>query len=302
MDSESLPTQVESFKTFIRKLGESIDKRSNELFQNPSSSPSKNLQRVEQSLFNILTDYISKDQISLDKLLPLYSLEKIKEIISLLLRRCKESLTIIVPNIEYFIPLEEFDLEYSEDPDSEPSTRELSPTLKKPVIPPKNKPSISKKQKKELIEKIDATAKRVSDLKGYELSHDVADILAMVSEISSESLIIENVQGWLNRLLVIRKYLDQNTQYLILKDIEKWKKDYLKIKKKEEPEQVEDESTESEVDNGGTLGAITNFKGLKIKIVSSEHHNNKHVNALKNKYIEYLRLKNNNIISIIYPY
>ena len=299
MDSESLPTQVESFKTFIRKLGESIDKRSNELFQNPSSSPSKNLQRVEQSLFNILTDYISKDQISLDKLLPLYGLEKIKEIISLLLRRCKESLTIIVPNIEYFIPLEEFDLEYSEDPDSEPSTRELSPTLKKPVIPPKNKPSISKKQKKELIEKIDATAKRVSDLKGYELSHDVADILAMVSEISSESLIIENVQGWLNRLLVIRKYLDQNTQYLILKDIEKWKKDYLKIKKKEEPEQVEDESTESEVDNGGTLGAITNFKGLKIKIVSSEHHNNKHVNALKNKYIEYLRLKNNNIVSII---
>jgi len=87
MVSSSIPTQVESFKTFIRKLGESIGKRSNELFQNPSASPLKNLQMVEQSLFNILTDYISKDQISGDKFLPLYSLEKIKEIISLLLER-----------------------------------------------------------------------------------------------------------------------------------------------------------------------------------------------------------------------
>ena len=299
MGSESLPTQVESFKRFIRKLGESIDKRSNELFQNPSSLPLKNLQRVEQSLFNILTDYLSKDQISVDKLLPIYSLEKIKEIISLLLERCKERLIIIVPNIEGFIPLEEFDLEYSEDIDSEPSTREISPTLKKQVIPPKNKPSISKKQKKELIEKIDSTAKRVSDLKGYELSHDVADILTKVSEINSESLIIENVQGWLNRLLVIRKYLDQNTQYLILEAIEKWKKDYLKIKKKVEPEHAEEESTESGVENGRTLGAATNSKGLKIKIISSEPHNNKHVNALKNKYFEYLRLKNNNIVAIV---
>ena len=299
MGSESLPTQVESFKRFIRKLGESIDKRSNELFQNPSSLPLKNLQRVEQSLFNILTDYLSKDQISVDKLLPIYSLEKIKEIISLLLERCKERLIIIVPNIEGFIPLEEFDLEYSEDIDSEPSTREISPTLKKPVIPPKNKPSISKKQKKELIEKIDSTAKRVSDLKGYELSHDVADILTKVSEINSESLIIENVQGWLNRLLVIRKYLDQNTQYLILEAIEKWKKDYLKIKKKVEPEQAEEESTEGGVENGRTLGAVTNSKGLKIKIISSEPHNNKHVNALKKKYFEYLRLKNNNIVAIV---
>jgi len=299
MGSESLPTQVESFKTFIRKLGESIDKRSNELLQNPSSSPSKNLQMVEKSLFNILTDYISKDQISTDKLLPLYSLEKIKEIISLLLETCKEGLIIIVPNIEDFIPLEEFDLEYSEDTDSEPSTGEISPPLKKPVIPPKSKPSISKKQKNELLEKIDSTAKRVSDLKGYELSHKVADILAMVSEINPESFIIENVQGWLNRLLVIRKYLDQNTQYLILEDIEKWKKDYLKIKKIEEPEQAEEESTESGVDNGRILEATTNFKGLKIKIISSEPHNNKHVYALKKKYLEYLRLENNDIVAIV---
>ncbi|MFX0082384.1 MAG: hypothetical protein ACFE94_11600 [Candidatus Hodarchaeota archaeon] len=299
MDSANIPTQIESFKTFIRKLGESIDKRSNEIFQNSIFSSLNNLQMVEQSLYNVLVDYISKDQISVDKLLPLYSIEKIKEIIVFLLEKCKEKLTIIVPNIEDFIPLEEFDLEYSEDADSELSTREIVPTQKKPIVPSKGKPSISKQQKKELLDKIDFTAKRVPDLKGYELSHDVADILAMISEINPESSIIENVQGWLNRLLVIRKYLDQNTQYLILEDIEKWKKNYLKIKKEEEPEQVEQEDTESGINNGRKVEIGMSSNGLKMKIVSSESHDNKHVKALKKKYIEYLWLKNNNIVAIV---
>jgi len=299
MGSANIPSMVESFKTFIRKLGGSINKRSTELFQNPSSSPLKNLQIVEKSLFNILTDYISRDQISADKLLPLYSLEKIKEVIHLLLDRTKESLTIIVPKIEDFIPLEEFNLEYSKETDSGLSSKKTSSTLKKPVVPSKDKPSISKEQKKELLEKMDATAKRVSDLKGYELSHDVADILAIVSDINPESLIIENIQGWLNRLLVIRKYLDQNTQYLVLEDIEKWKKDYSKIKKKEKPKQTGEEKIESGLDTEGSLGAEMNSNGLKIKIISSEPHNNKHVKALKKKYIEYLTLKNNKVAAIV---
>ena len=299
MGSANIPSMVESFKTFIRKLGGSINKRSTELFQNPSSSPLKNLQIVEKSLFNILTDYISKDQISADKLLPLYSLEKIKEVIHLLLDRTKESLTIIVPKIEDFIPLEEFNLEYSKETDSGLSSKKTSSTLKKPVVPSKAKPSVSKEQKKELLEKMDATAKRVSDLKGYELSHDVADILAIVSDINPESLIIENIQGWLNRLLVIRKYLDQNTQYLVLEDIEKWKKDYSKIKKKEKPKQTGEEKIESGLDTEGSLGAEMNSNGLKIKIISSEPHNNKHVKALKKKNIEYLTLKNNKVAAIV---
>ena len=300
MGSASIDTQVESFKTFIRKLGESIDKRSNDIVQNPKSSPLKNQQKIEQSFYNVLIDYISKDHISVDKFLPLNSLEKIQEIITLLLERCKEELIIIVPNIEDFIPLDEFDLEYSEDADSELSIRNISPTLKKPVIPPKSKPSISKKQKKELIEKIDFTAKRVADLKGYELSHDVADILAKISEINPESLIIENVQGWLNRLLLIRKFLDQNTQYLVLEDIEKWKKDYLKIKKKEaEPEQAVKDGSENAIYNGKNIDPGMIVKDLKLSIISTELHNNKHVNALKKKGIEYLRLKNNNTVAII---
>ena len=299
MDSISIPTQVESFKTFIRKLGESIDKRSYEIFQNSGSSSLNNLQRVEQSLYDVLADYISKDQVSVDKLLPLYSIEKVKEAIIFLLENCKEKLTIIVPAIENFLPLEKFDIEYPKDHDSELIIKEASSVLKKPIMPSKGKPSISKKQKKELMDKIDFTAKRVSDLKGYELSHEVADILAMISEINPESQIIENLQGWLNRLLVIRKYLDQNTQYLILEDIEKWKKDYLNIKKREEPVQKEEFNTDSVGYNENNLQMTINFKGLNLTIVSSESHDNKYVKALKKKNIEYLNLKNNNIIAII---
>jgi hypothetical protein len=297
MGSTDMPSIVETFKTFIMNLGDSIEKRSTEFFQSPSSSPLKNLQLVEKSLFNILTDYISKDQISANNLLPLSSLEKIKELIPHLLERSKVNLTIIVPKIEDFIPLEEFNLEYSEE--TEPSSKRISSPLKKPVIPSKVKPSISKEQKTELLEKMDTTAKRVSDLKGYELSHGVADILAIVSEVNPESLIIDNIQGWLNQLLVIRKYLDQNTQYLILEDIEKWKKDYLKIKKKEKLEQTGEEKIEKGLDTEGTLGAAMNSNGLKIKIISSEPHNNKHVKALKKKDIEYLTLKNNNVAAIV---
>ena len=56
VSQDNLP-QVEAFKTFIRKLGESIDKRSNEFFQDPSSVPLKNLQIVEKSLYNILMEF-----------------------------------------------------------------------------------------------------------------------------------------------------------------------------------------------------------------------------------------------------
>ncbi|MBY8992373.1 MAG: hypothetical protein KGD58_16625 [Candidatus Lokiarchaeota archaeon] len=299
MDPTNIPSIVESFKTFIRKLGDSIDKRSTELIQNPNSLPLKNLDTFEKSLFNILTDYISKNQVPADKLLPLSSREKMKELIHLLIENTKETLTIIVPKIEDFIPLEELKLEYAEETVPELLSKKTSSALKKPVVPSKAKPSMNKEQKRELLEKIGATAKRVSDLKGYELSHDVANILALVSEINPESLIIDNVQGWLNRLLVIRKYLDQNTQYLILEDIEKWKIDYLKIKKVEKLEQTGEKEIEDNLDAEENIEAEMKSTGLKIKIISSEPHNNKHVKALKKKNIEYLTLKNNNVAAIV---
>jgi len=46
----------------------------------------------------------------------------------------------------------------------------------------RNKISVTKKQTMEILEKIDRTAKKVSELKGFELSHDIADLMALISE------------------------------------------------------------------------------------------------------------------------
>ncbi|HEC37706.1 MAG TPA: hypothetical protein ENI29_05675 [bacterium] len=292
MASPYVIPQVESFKTFIRKLGESIDNRSKEIIQKPTSFPIEKIQSVEKSLYNILTDYLKVNQISTEKFWPIDNLEEIKEIISLLLKKSEKNLTIIIPTIKDFLPLTEFDLDYSEE--SKIKQPSKTSKLEKPRVP-KSKISIKKQKKKEIEEKIALTAKKVKDLKGFELSHDVAEILSTISEINPESVIIENLQGWLNRLLVIRKLLDQNTQYLLLEDIEKWKVEFVKIKKREK-EQSDTSSLKEEAPEDKEQSNTS--QGLKIKIISTEPHNNKHVQAFYTKDIEYLQCKKNKAIII----
>ncbi len=298
--SSSISPQVESFKLFIRKLGESIDKRVHEISSTPQSAPSEKFKLIENSLYNILADYISKNKISLDKFWNVSSYEKINEVISLLLNECKKEIIIIVPKIENFIPLEKIHLDYSVDPSLEKNTQSVASRKKKPKK--SSRSSINKKQKKEVEDTLDTISKQVSKLKGFELSHNIAELLGLISEVNPESVIIESIQGWLGRLLVIRKNLDSNTQYLFLEAIDKWKKEYSKVQKKEEePESKEEtdlkkKSTSEE--KTSTVKASSN--GLKIKIISSEPHDNKHVLAFKKKdNIEYLQLKNNKIIGIV---
>ncbi|MFX0022761.1 MAG: hypothetical protein ACFE9S_10565 [Candidatus Hermodarchaeota archaeon] len=296
LDSPNMKTEVEAFKTFIRKLGESIDNRVHELSLSTSSPSSDNIQALEKSLYTILSDFISENQDPLEKFWSINSKEKIKEIISGLLEKSETEITIIVPTIKDFIPLEKFKLDYSEDQSLTQKITEKSFTQKKPV---RTRPTITKKQKQEIIDKIDATSKKVSELKGFELSHDVADILAFISEINPESTVIDSIQGWLNRLLVIRKHLDSNTQYLLLEDIERWKKDHSKIKKIEEkPErEVVDEIKSKLTEEKATKE--TDSLDLQIKIISSDSHENKHALALaKKSNIEYLKTKKNNIIAV----
>lgn len=306
MGTPDTTTQVEAFKIFIRKLGESIDNRVQEISLSAGSLPYEKIQSIETSLYNTLTNYISVNKVSLEKLWSITSSEKIKEILSVLLDKCTKDLTIIIPDIEYFIPLEKFNLDYSEDL-SVKHKIQSSTTKKSPVKKsPDSRPSITKKQKKELTEKFDLTAKKAAELKGFELSHDIADIIALVSEINPESIVIESIQGWLNRLLVIRKHLDSNTQYLLLEAIEKWKKQYFKVKKVEEKLEQElvgelkaklsEKKSILEKKNGERIPSA----GLNIKLISSEPHDNKHTLAFTKKVnIEYLQLKNNNIIAII---
>ena len=296
MESPETPQQVEAFKTFIRRLGESINKRVHEIsfdsVGQSTFSPQK-VEVMEKSLYNILTDYISNDKSTVEKLCYVSSYEKIKEIISVLIDKSTEELTIIVPNITDFIPLEKLKLDYSADLSLITKPQVKGSTNSKSQKPKSKQSSISKKQKQEFEENLDLLSKKVSEVKGFELSHNVAEILSMISDINQESVVIESIQGWLNRLLVIRKHLDSNTQYLLLENIETWKKEYPKKIKIETEEGATEEVSED-------FEKKTAIEGLHVKIIASEPHDNKHVLAIKNKSnFEYLRLLRNNTIAIL---
>ncbi len=286
-------SQIEGFKIFIRRLGEAIEKRVNEIAIGGGPGSLNNIEFIKTSLNNILTDYISIHKISIEKFWNINNNEKIKEIISILIDKCTDNLTIIVPDIEIFIPLDKFELDYSEELDLEKKNDKKITISKKGE---RKEPVMSKKQKKEIEEKLDVTAKKVPELKGFELSHDIAEILSYISGINPESAAIESIQGWLNRLLVIRKHLDSNTQYLLLENIEKWKKNYFIVKKiEEEPkEELIDELKENKLEEKPSS------IGLQLQIISSEPCENKHAIALANTVnTEYLQIKNNNIIAIL---
>ncbi|NVM37719.1 MAG: hypothetical protein HWN81_19150 [Candidatus Lokiarchaeota archaeon] len=285
-------SQIEAFKIFIRRLGESIEKRVTEIPIGTGSIPSDKTESIKKSLNNILKSYINVNKASMEKFWNINNYEKIKEIISILFDKCTDNLTIIVPNIKTFIPLEKLELDYSEDLSSE----KKAITKKTPTKKSEHKGlSITKKQKKEIEEKLDLTAKKVAELKGFEISHDIAEVLSLISEVNPESAAIDSIQGWLNRLLVIRKHLDSNTQYLLLENIEIWKKDYFKVKKKEEPEKELLDELKEKISEEKPFSI-----GLHLHLISSESHDNKHAMAFANKAnTEYLQLKNNNVIAIL---
>lgn len=303
MVSSDNPPQVEAFKTFIRKLGESFNKRVQEISMGVGSLPSGKIEFIEKSLYNILAEYISTNKLSFEKFWHVNSYEKVKEVLSFLLDKCTETLTIIVPKIEDFIPLDQLDLDYSEENSSATKPQSIVPTKTRPKKRPGSKPSITKKEKKEIEDKLDLTAKKVAELKGFELSHDVAEILATISGVNIESVVIESIQGWLNRLLVIRKHLDSNTQYLLLDSIGNWKKDYLKKVVKKEESESGDLTKEISLEKP-SLEKVLNKKiaptGRKLQIISSEPYEDKHVIAIKKKAnLEYLRFEKNNKIAIL---
>ncbi|MHA1987928.1 MAG: hypothetical protein ACW98D_14930, partial [Promethearchaeota archaeon] len=196
---------------------------------------------------------------------------------------------------------EKLKLDYSVDLDSTPKPQTRDSSKKKPQKP--KGPSISKKQKQEFEKILDDLSKVVSKVKGFELSHNVAEILSMVSDLNPESVVIESIQGWLNRLLVIRKLLDSNTQFLLLESIDEWKKKYLKKVEKELEKETADDPSDNKLEKPkleNFMKKKTSNRGLQIKIISSEPYDNKDVLAIKKKpNVEYLRLLKNNVIAIL---
>ncbi|MFX1522295.1 MAG: hypothetical protein ACFFCC_02200 [Promethearchaeota archaeon] len=304
MENPDNPQQVDAFKTFIRNLGESLNKRINELSLKPggqSSLSARKFEKLERSLYNILTDYISNDGFVFEKLLSVSSYEKIREIVSILIDKSTEELTIIVPSLSNFIPLEKLNLDSFAETKSEFSLSEKTQT--KPQKPQKKQLSISKQHKQEFEQMLDNVSKKVSELKGFEISHHIAEVLSKISEIHPESVVIESIQGWLNRLLVIRKHLDSNTQYLLLEHIEKWKKEYTLKVEVEIEETTENSSDNNELEKS-SLEKIMNKKvdymGPHITFISSEDHNNKYASAIREKpNFDYLRLLDNKSIAIL---
>ncbi|GAH11119.1 unnamed protein product, partial [marine sediment metagenome] len=153
-------SQIEAFKIFIRRLGESIEKRVNEVPRETGSLSSDKSESIKKSLNNILTSFINVNKVSMEKFWNINSYEKIKEIISILFDKSTDNLTIIVPNIKTFIPLEKLELDYSEDLSLEKKA------ITKKTIPKKSERkglSITKKQKKEIQDKLAFTAKKVAE-------------------------------------------------------------------------------------------------------------------------------------------
>ena len=109
MVSPNIAPEVDAFKTFIRNLVESIDKRLSEISLDPALMKTNLL---EKAVSIILTEYTTQNKIFDQELYFVNSIEKIKDLISFLIQECKEQLDIIVPTIKEFIPLEEFELDY----------------------------------------------------------------------------------------------------------------------------------------------------------------------------------------------
>ncbi|MHA1439677.1 MAG: hypothetical protein ACTSPD_19070 [Promethearchaeota archaeon] len=273
--------------TFENLINNNLIKASKDFIENYL----ENIEIIEKILYKILEDFSDLDKFSSNNFWQVNSLIKLREEIAHLLNVSKTELLIIIPKIKEYLPLEYFKLDYSE-PITEKNEQsnikkqlKIEKALKENII---NKELINK-----LKEEFKLIKKKVIELKGFELSHNLANIIAIISEINPKSIVFESMQSWLNRLLVIRKYLDQNLRYLFLEDIEKWEKDYQKISIQKETslkkEIIEKQpSTEKSINN------------LIVKIISSTPFKNIHVRALQKKdYIQYKKLKHNNLIGIL---
>jgi len=236
--------------------------------------------KVVKDVISNLVEH-SSDKMAKKRFWLINSKYKVKDEISRLLKVSKEQITIIVPEIEGYIPLEKFELDYTKDE-----------TVKNlPEGPAKSHKTLTKpshkKEKEELNKKFAVLKKTAGEVKGFELSHNVADSMALVSEINPNSVVLESMKGWLNRLLVIRKLLDQNLLYKLLEDIEKWENDYLKEQKDDLASQTEESEERGD------------SEALKINIVSSNNHKDKNVLAFKRDFnIKYKKSKNNELIGI----
>jgi hypothetical protein len=289
-----------NLKKDLQELQKIIADRVAEKVQEQFKETAEDIKEIEDLLESSFNSCTEQDNLINEDLSFIISSQAVKDEISNLLSQTEEEITIILPNLEKLFPLEEFELDYTE------VEQEAKITPKKPKkrVGIKSKSKKKSTQEKEFIASLEQTAKKAGDLKGYELSHNLADVMSIISDMNPRSVIIDSIKNWLNRLLVIRKHLDQNLKFLFLEDIEKWKKNY-KIEKEEEEEDENDEEENEqqqadEEDKEEEKNLENGENTYQIKIIGGTKHSNKHVKALKKiKNIEYKKLKHNQIIGIL---
>jgi hypothetical protein len=280
----------------IFKLEDNLRKTVSNKLKDTFKEISDNVESIEGSLSSILKVFIDKDKFKIQDIWPVRNKAILQEELTNLLGNTKKELLIIVPEIEKYLPIEQFKLDLSNisGEDTQKST------LKKKGK--QGKVSIGVAQKKEFDEKIHILMKSVNDKKGFELSHNIADIMAIVSDVNNNSVVLDKMKDWLNRLLVIRKILDQVLQFKLLEDAENWQRDYLKVKKEkagQKPIQEIKEAEDKELTGERQITQV-DIGDIYIKIISTENHRNQIVRAFHNsENYDYRKIKGNDIIALI---
>ncbi len=278
----------------IFKLEDNLRKTVGSTINETFNAISSNINFLGTSFSDILKNYEVKDKFTIQDIWPIRSMASFKEEISNLLQNSKNELFLIVPEIEKYLPIEQFQLDLSI---SEVPPEKFTPKTKSSM----SQASIGFEQKKILDEKFQELRKDAGEKKGFELSHNVADMIAIISEANDKSVVLGKMKNWLNRLLVIRKHLDSNLQYKLMEDSEKWQKDYLNIEK-EEPKPISKELEDKEAQKltGAPEGSQISVGDLYIRVISSENHRNNIVLAFhKSENLNYRKIKKNNILGIL---
>lgn len=279
----------EEFQSGMKKLINTIINNVNDNLQKENASWLESVDTMKGLLSELIQESSFINISELKELRVLRNSAIIKEVISHLLDTVKKELLIITPHLEKYVPLEKLALEYEE------KSEKIIGKAKKLTaedIGVKPGPSIKELESK-LKNDLEVTKRKAVELKGYELSHSIADIMSTVSEINPNSAVLEGMKNWLNRLLVIRKLLDQSLRMKLLEDLEKWGKLYKQTKKEEEPEEIAGSSEEPRKEKD------VSSDNLQIKICSSTKHSNKHAIGIKNtSNMEYKKIKGNKLILI----
>ncbi len=286
-----ITTKKETFDFDSKKLQHILTERLVNSFSEFFKNITSGFQVVEKTLENLTLRFIKENKSIVEHFWPIKSCLGIKQEISSLLNEANSEIIIIVPEIEGFIPLVKFNLEIKDNGQSSKKKRNMSSEGVK----------ITLSEKMDLKERFESFKKNVNVQKGFEMTHKVAEIMSIVSELNPESIILDNIKDWLNRLLVIRKQLDPNLKIMLLDDVEKWQADYLKSKgkKKKPPSKKKEKTINKEISSEQNIQDVQDFDFL-IQIVSSENHKNDLVRAFHGgENIEYRKLKNSNFIGIL---